>query len=172
MELSHLWWKIRQLVTKTFDISCVSIWCLIACQQQKKKKSANHVAATHCTQTFSNRNGKEREDWVVSQPAADLLGFSPHHNHLQRPQRTDPESEHIIQRVEAMRRKTLCGHQEVGGQSWHAGWRPWKGNRKWNKHCLQPGSAEWRLWKLVISNLDPSCIQSRIISKTVHTLFH
>lgn len=108
MELSHRWWKIRQMVTKSFDISCVSMWCLIACQP--KRKSANHMAAPHCMQTFSNRNGQETEDWVVSQPAADLLGFSPHHKHLQRPLRTDPESEHIIQRVEAMRRKTLRGH--------------------------------------------------------------
>lgn len=102
MELSHLYWKIRQMVRKSFDISCVSIWCLVACQQKYRQQlTAPRHSATEM--------GK-REDWVVSQPAADLLRFPPHHNHLQGPQRTDPERENIIQWAEAMRRKTFCWH--------------------------------------------------------------
>lgn len=135
------------------------------------EKSAKHMAATHCIQTFSNRNGGER--WLsgfttcrwstgiftTSQPSPGSTENWPRERKYYSMSGSN-EEENILLRSWAR------------GQSWQTGWRPWKDSGKWNKHSLQPGSEEWRLWKLIISNLDPSCIQSRIISKTVCRLFH
>lgn len=128
-------------------------------------------AATHCTQTFSNRNGQERG----------LSGFTTccWSTAISTTSQPSPGSTENWPRERKYYSMSGSNEEEnvlltpwARGQSWQTGWRPWKDNREWNKHCLQPGSAECRLWKLIISNLDPSCIQSRIISETACRLFH
>lgn len=73
---------------------------------------------------------------MVSQPVADVPGFSLHHHHIKTVSRVQREREW----VEAMWSKMF-----FWSQSAQTSQTLWKDIRKSNKHCMQPGSAEWHL---------------------------
>lgn len=87
-----------------------------------------------------------RWDVSVLQTAADLLGFSPHHNvsrvHREQSQKEKISSEPLLY---SMGIDDLL-KSGVGGQNALTGWRPQKGNTISHNQWSQPGSTLRNVW--------------------------